>query len=54
MLSTAPIRPYIPVSDVARARQFYEQTVGLTPKEEFAGGVIYECGRRRSVHVPDE
>jgi predicted enzyme related to lactoylglutathione lyase len=44
MLSTAPIRPYIPVSDVARARKFYEQTVGLTPKEEFAGGVIYECG----------
>ena len=44
MLSTAPIRPYIPESDVARARKFYEHTVGLTPKEEFAGGVIYECG----------
>ncbi len=44
MLSTAPIRAYIPVSDVARARKFYEQTVGLTPREEFAGGVIYECG----------
>ena len=44
MLSTAPIRAYIPVADVARARKFYEQTVGLTPKEEFAGGVIYECG----------
>ena len=44
MLSTAPIRAYIPVSDVARARKFYEHTVGLTPKEEFAGGVLYECG----------
>jgi predicted enzyme related to lactoylglutathione lyase len=44
MLSTAPIRAYIPVSDVARARTFYEQKVGLRPKEEFAGGVIYECG----------
>ena len=44
MLSTAPIRAYIPVSDVARARRFYEDKVGLRPKQEFAGGVIYECG----------
>ncbi len=44
MLSTATIRAYIPVADVSRARRFYEQKVGLTPKEEFAGGVIYECG----------
>ena len=44
MLRTAPIRAYIPASDVARARKFYEQTVGLRPKEEYAGGVIYECG----------
>src|ERR671911_698548 len=44
MLSAAPIRAYIPASDVARARAFYERTVGLTPKEEYAGGVIYECG----------
>jgi len=44
MLSTAPIRAYIPASDVARARKFYEHIVGLTPKEEFAGGVLYECG----------
>jgi predicted enzyme related to lactoylglutathione lyase len=44
MLSTAPIRAYIPATDVARARRFYEQKIGLTPKEEYAGGVIYECG----------
>lgn len=44
MLSTAPIRAYIPASNVARARRFYEQTVGLTPKMDYAGGVIYECG----------
>jgi catechol 2,3-dioxygenase-like lactoylglutathione lyase family enzyme len=29
---------------VGRARRFYEGTLGLTPKEEYAGGVIYECG----------
>jgi catechol 2,3-dioxygenase-like lactoylglutathione lyase family enzyme len=44
MLSAAPIRAYIPVSDVLRARRFYEGTLGLRPKQEFAGGVIYECG----------
>jgi catechol 2,3-dioxygenase-like lactoylglutathione lyase family enzyme len=44
MLQDAPIVPYIPVADVARARRFYEDKVGLTPKEEYAGGVIYECG----------
>lgn len=44
MLSRVPIRAYIPASDVARAREFYERMVGLTPKEDFAGGVIYECG----------
>jgi predicted enzyme related to lactoylglutathione lyase len=44
MLKTAPIRAYIPARDIARARQFYENTVGLAPKEEYAGGVVYECG----------
>ncbi len=44
MLRNAPIRAYIPVSDVSRARTFYEDKVGLRPKEEYAGGVIYECG----------
>src|SRR6267142_5734422 len=45
MLTTAPIIPYIPVANVARARKFYEEKVGLTPEEEYAGGVIYECGK---------
>jgi predicted enzyme related to lactoylglutathione lyase len=45
MLKNAAIVPYIPVSDVARARKFYEQKVGLKAKEEYAGGVIYECGK---------
>jgi len=44
MLSDAPIRAYIPVSNVSRARKFYEEALGLSPKEEYAGGVIYECG----------
>src|SRR3989440_10388184 len=44
MLSAAPIRAYIPVSNLQRARNFYEQTVGLEPGEAYGGGVIYECG----------
>ena len=44
MLTTAPIRAYIPVSNLQRARRFYEQTVGLEPGEEYGGGVIYTCG----------
>jgi predicted enzyme related to lactoylglutathione lyase len=44
VLKNASIVPYIPVSDLARARKFYEEKVGLTPKEKYAGGVIYECG----------
>jgi predicted enzyme related to lactoylglutathione lyase len=44
MLSTSPIRAYIPASDVARARKFYEGIVGLVPKLEYSGGVIYDCG----------
>jgi catechol 2,3-dioxygenase-like lactoylglutathione lyase family enzyme len=44
MLKNAPIRAYIPASDIARARKFYEETLGLQPKEEYAGGVVYECG----------
>jgi hypothetical protein len=33
------------VADVARARKLYEEKVGLKVKEEYAGGVIYECGK---------
>ena len=45
MLSNAPIRAYIPASNITRARKFYEEIVGLQPGEEYAGGVIYRCGR---------
>jgi predicted enzyme related to lactoylglutathione lyase len=44
MLKEAPICAYIPVSDVSRARNFYEKKVGLIPKADYAGGVVYECG----------
>ena len=43
MLKDSPIVPYIPATDIARARKFYEEKVGLVPREEVAGGVVYEC-----------
>jgi predicted enzyme related to lactoylglutathione lyase len=33
---------YLPAKDVARARAFYEKKLGLEPKAENAGGVVYE------------
>ena len=44
MLKNARIVPYIPVANVARARKFYEEKIGLVAKEEYAGGVVYESG----------
>jgi predicted enzyme related to lactoylglutathione lyase len=44
MLQDAPMYAYIPASDLARARRFYEQTVGLKPGQETNGGVVYEFG----------
>ena len=42
MLQKSAMYAYIPVKDVARARQFYEGKLGLKPKEEISGGVVYE------------
>jgi predicted enzyme related to lactoylglutathione lyase len=42
MLQNAPMYAYIPAQDVARARGFYEEKVGLRPARETAGGVVYE------------
>ena len=44
MLKDAPVIPYIPVSDLARARKFYSEKLGLEPKAENNGGLTYECG----------
>jgi len=45
MLQQSPMYAYLPVSDVARARKFYEEKLGFKPKQEVAGGVIYEFGQ---------
>jgi predicted enzyme related to lactoylglutathione lyase len=42
MLQAAPIYAYIPARDVARARRFYEETLGFKPKQVNDNGVTYE------------
>ena len=42
MLQNTPMYSYIPAQDVSRARRFYEGKLGLVPKMEAAGGVVYE------------
>lgn len=43
MLTDVPIVPYIPASDLDRARRFYEDKVGLVPRDANDGGVAYDC-----------
>jgi len=45
MLQNSPLYAYIPAQDVARARSFYEDKLGFRPREEVAGGVVYEFGK---------
>jgi catechol 2,3-dioxygenase-like lactoylglutathione lyase family enzyme len=45
MLQNAPMYSYIPAKDVARARRFYEEKLGFRPKQETAGGIVYEFGK---------
>jgi predicted enzyme related to lactoylglutathione lyase len=42
MLMDSPMYAYIPVANLERARQFYEQKVGLRPAREIAGGISFE------------
>jgi len=46
MLPTFPMYAYLPAKDIGRAREFYEGKLGFRPKQETAGGVIYEFGER--------
>lgn len=44
MLQDRPIYVYLPARNLARARRFYEDTLGFAPKQELAGGVVYAFG----------
>ena len=45
MLQNAPMHAYLPAQNVARARKFYEETLGFKPGDEIPeGGVVYHFG----------
>ena len=44
MLQKSPMYAYIPAKDLDRARNFYEEKLGLSPKQEINGGIAYEFG----------
>jgi catechol 2,3-dioxygenase-like lactoylglutathione lyase family enzyme len=47
MLSDCTPIATLPTADTARARKFYEETLGLTPMREDLGGIMYRCGEGR-------
>ena len=51
MLSNASIAPTIPVSDLPRARKFYEEKLGLKPLKTRETGVLYDCGNGTSLFL---
>jgi catechol 2,3-dioxygenase-like lactoylglutathione lyase family enzyme len=47
MLGKADATPMIAVKDIDRARKFYEDTLGLKPKDEWGEGVTLKSGDTR-------
>ena len=51
-LRDARVEPAIPVSDMAKAREFYETRLGLSEgRPIFDGGITYRCGEGREIHI---
>jgi catechol 2,3-dioxygenase-like lactoylglutathione lyase family enzyme len=48
MLKSAPFYATVPVSDIARARRFYEETLELGPATPVGPALRFECGRGTS------
>jgi catechol 2,3-dioxygenase-like lactoylglutathione lyase family enzyme len=44
MLADSEVAARLPVKDLARARRFYSEKLGLEPAEERPGGLLYRCG----------
>jgi catechol 2,3-dioxygenase-like lactoylglutathione lyase family enzyme len=44
MLADSRVATRLPAKDLARARRFYSEKLGLEPVEERPGGLRYRCG----------
>ncbi len=52
MLADLPTHTTIPATDLARARAFYSERLGLEPVDELPGGLRYESGGTHFVIYP--
>jgi predicted enzyme related to lactoylglutathione lyase len=51
MLKDFQITAYLPAKDLARAKKFYEEKIGLTPSATSEAGAMYPCGRGSRVFL---
>ena len=54
MLGDHPAAATIATADLARARRFYEETLGLKVEMEDPGGILYVSGESRVVLYPSQ
>ena len=54
MLGSKETAATLPVKDLERARDFYENTLGLTPAMENPGAVLYRSGNSMVLVYPSE
>jgi len=54
MLGSKEAAATLPVKDLERARDFYENTLGLTPVMETPGAVLYRSGNSMVLVYPSE
>lgn len=54
MLGGKEVAATIAVSDLQRAREFYEHTLGLTPVMDNPGGIVYRSGNSMVLVYPSE
>lgn len=46
MLKACRVHTTLPVTDLGRASDFYENTLGISPIAEWPSGVFFDCGER--------
>lgn len=51
MLANAPVNAALAVSDIKRAKKFYQDTLGLPIKSEDDGGIVFKCGGNTRILV---
>ena len=51
MLNNFPIYPTIPVTDIEKAKQFYEDVLGLKAIDRTGEGVLFEAGKDTKIYI---